>query len=132
RQRELRRRIVPARADEDLVAVERAQGGEAARDRRRGEAGGPQSRRVCGELLGSRVRDGAGQAGREVLEVTPVGVDRARREPRHREREKGLDRRVHRRLVLRGPSATCLIAPRYDRGCEESYTLRSRLASTWL
>ncbi len=91
RQLELGRRIVGARAEQHLVAVEGADRRDAARDRRRRAARGAQRRDVAGEVVRGRVGRRPAEEGREVGEVAPVRVDGPRREPRRGEREEAVD-----------------------------------------
>ena len=111
RQLELGGGVVGARAEQHLVPVEGAERRDAARDRRRREPVGAQLRDVGGELVGRRVVGRAAEPGLEVAEVAPVRVDRARREPRSREREEGVDGGRHRPFAFEpGLTASALKA----------------------
>src|SRR5947209_967955 len=114
REVELCGRVVGARADEHLVAIEGTQRGDAAADRRRCEPAGSHARDVRGEALGSRLLRRAFEERGDVGEVAPVRIDGARGEPRGREREERVDGAVG----------------AHDRGCAWSYTRRRRRAST--
>ena len=84
-----------AGSDQDLVAEERADGGQAARDRRRGEPARAQLGEVALELLARRAGEGLWPSQSvERGEVAPVRLDRPRRQPRRRDREEALDLRI--------------------------------------
>ncbi len=87
RQVELCRGVVRARAEQHLMAEEGAERGDPPRDRRRRETVGAELRDVALELLRRRDPGGAVEPLREVCEVAAVRLDRARRQPRSRERE---------------------------------------------
>src|SRR5205085_7957503 len=78
RQVELRGRIVRTRAEQHLVAEERAERGNAARDRCGRESRRAQLGEVRLELLDRRARDRAAEPLAERVEVPPVRLDGAR------------------------------------------------------
>src|SRR5438045_3080173 len=86
-ERELGGRVVGAGAEELEVAEEAPRRRRPPRDRRRGEAFGPQLRRVALELAERRQRERLVEKTREAVEVAPIGVDRPRRAPRCEQRE---------------------------------------------
>src|SRR5207244_5344511 len=72
RQVELRRWVVTACAEQELMAEERPQGGDAARDRGRRQAGSPQLREVALEVVRRRACHGPAEPDGERVKVTPV------------------------------------------------------------
>ena len=90
-QLDARGRVVVARAEQLLVAVEAARGRGASRDRRTGEAVGAELGGVALQLLERRLRGRLAEVGAERREVAPVGVDGARRPLRGEQGEKAVD-----------------------------------------
>ena len=81
RQVELRGRVVGPRAEQRLVAEERANRGRSPRDRRGGAALRSELRQVPLEIRRRRGRDRLSEPARDGGQVAPVRVDGARREP---------------------------------------------------
>src|SRR3954468_6510639 len=71
-QLELRRRVVGARSEQHLMAVERAERGDPARNRRRREPVGAKLRDVGGELGGRRASGRGPEPAREGREVAAI------------------------------------------------------------
>src|SRR5581483_8819625 len=144
RQRQRGGRVVLPDAEQDEVAAVGARRGRPAGDGRGGEAVRAHLREPALELRGGRLADRPPAERRQPGQVAPVGVDRARRPLGGEEQQEALDVRVADRHggLIRPRSAIacsgggsgrgCAAATRHDRGCERSYTRRSRRASTWL
>ena len=100
RELDVRRGVVGARAEQNLVPEEGADGGKPARDGRRREAVRAELRDVGREVVAARVRGRAAEPRGQVGEVAAIGLDGARGEPSRGEGEEALDGGI--RLFLLG------------------------------
>ena len=91
RQLQRRGRVVLARAEQHLMAEERAERGDPARDRRGCDPGGAHLGEPALELLRRRLRDRTLTPGRELQQVAPVRLDRARRPPGREQRQESVE-----------------------------------------
>lgn len=95
RRLDLRRGVVRARAEQDLVGEEGARRRDPPRDRRRGEALGAELGEVGLDIVARRLGDGLIEASLEVEQVPTVGLDRPRRPACREQREESLELGVH-------------------------------------
>ena len=135
RRRDLRGRVVEPDADQLLMPVERAEGGESPGDRRAGKP----CRSELGKVAFDRVavglfRRGAVESATKVLEVTPVALDRSRGQPRPRQGEEPLDRSVwsvahelcvRARMRTRSPARACRVQTRASGKSTSAWTTAS-------